>query len=190
MKNTKKMMNAVLAGALLLAPGMVNAADVRPVETKSKTNTQQLSRLEDEIRHELVMMPWYGVFDQIAFRVNGRNVELLGAVTRPTLRSDAERLVKRIEGVESVTNKIEVLPLSPFDDRIRLQVAQALYGYNSPLFRYGIGSNAAVRILVKNGNVTLTGVVNNELDRTVANMRANQIPGVFSVTNNIVVSRS
>jgi hyperosmotically inducible periplasmic protein len=92
--------------------------------------------------------------------------------------------------VESVTNNIEVLPLSPFDDRIRLQVARALYGYNSPLFRYGVGSNAAVRILVKNGNVTLTGVVNSELDRTVANMRANQIPGVFSVTNNIVVSRS
>ena len=182
---TKMMRSAVLAGALLLIPNFAQAAG-----DNKKPQVQQLSKLEDEIRHELVMMPWYGVFDQISFKVDGRHVELMGAVTRPTLRSDAERLVKRIEGVESVTNNIEVLPLSPMDDRIRIAVARQIYGYNSPLFRYGIGPNAPIRILVKNGNVTLTGVVGSEFDRNVANVRANQVPGVFSVKNNIQVARS
>lgn len=180
-------MKAVLAGALLLAPVTAFGA----AENKqSPTQTRQITRLEDDIRHQLVMMPWYSVFDQIQFKVDGRHVTLLGAVTRPTLKSDAERIVKRIEGVESVTNNIDVLPLSPMDDRIRVAVARSLYGYNSPLFRYGLGTNPSVRIIVKNGNVTLAGVVANEFDRNVANLRANQVSGVFSVTNNLVVDNS
>ena len=178
-------MKTVLAGALVLAPVTAFGA----AENK-QSQTQQLTRLEDDIRHQLVMMPWYSVFDQIQFKVDGRNVTLLGAVTRPTLRTDAERIVKRIEGVESVTNNIDVLPLSPMDDRIRVAVARSLYGYNSPLFRYGLGANPSVRIIVKNGNVTLSGVVANEFDRNIANVRANQISGVFSVTNNLVVDNS
>lgn len=182
METNKKIMNAVLAAALLLTPNIAFAATEDP--------GRKITKFEDEIRRELVMMPWYSVFDQIQFKVEGNRVTLLGAVTRPTLRSDAERLVKRIEGVESVTNNIEVLPLSPMDDRIRIAVARAIYSYNSPLFRYGVNPNAPVRILVKNGNVTLSGIVANEFDRNVANLRANQVPGIFSVTNNLVVERS
>lgn len=180
-KMKSMLMNGVLAGALLLTPGMAFA---------NVEKGRQLTRMEDEIRHDLVMMSWYSIFDQIQFKVDGRNVTLLGAVTRPTLRSDAERIVKRIEGVESVTNNIEVLPLSPMDDRIRAAVARSIYGSNSPLFRYGIGANPSLRILVKNGDVTLSGVVANEGDKNIANMRANQIPGIFSVTNNLVVDKS
>lgn len=187
MRITTKWMKAALAGALVLAP--VTAFGAVDNNQPKQSQTRQLTRLEDDIRHQLVMMPWYSVFDQIQFKVDGRHVALLGAVTRPTLKSDAERIVKRIEGVESVSNNIEVLPLSPMDDRIRLALARAIYGYNSPLFRYGLGANPSIRIIVKNGNVTLAGVVGSEFDRNVANLRANQVSGVFSVMNNLVVDK-
>ena len=139
-----------------------------------------------EIRHELVMLPYYGVFDNLAYSVNGRNVTLLGQVTRPTLKSDAERVVKGVEGVESVTNNVEVLPLSPNDDRVRMGVYRAIYG-DTALNRYALNAVPPIHIIVKNGNVTLVGVVANEGDRNIANIRANSVPGVFGVTNNLQV---
>jgi lipid-binding SYLF domain-containing protein len=144
------------------------------------------NRLEKEVRHELVMLPYYGVFDNLAFRVDGSTVTLLGQVTRPTLKSDAERVVKSIEGVQSVNNQIEVLPVSPNDDRIRLAVYRAIYG-DPALNRYGLQAVPSIHIIVKNGNVTLEGVAANEGDRNIANIRANGVPGVFSVTNNLAV---
>jgi hyperosmotically inducible protein len=113
----------------------------------------------------------------------------MGEVTRPTLKSDAEHAVARIEGVKGVHNAIEVLPTSPFDDRIRLATYRAIYGYG-PLQRYRMGTQAAIRIIVKNGNVSLEGVVDSAMDKTLANVRANQVPGVFSVTNDLQVARS
>lgn len=143
-------------------------------------------RITREVRHELLMLPYLGVFDNIAYKVDGYNVTLMGQVTRPTLKSDAENVVKRIEGVEHVDNQIEVLPVSPNDDRIRRQLYRAIYGYG-PLQKYAMGVQQPIRIIVKNGNVTLEGVVDNEGDKNIANIRAKGVSGVFSVANNLQV---
>jgi hyperosmotically inducible protein len=145
-------------------------------------------RLEREVRHELVMLPYYGVFDNLAFKVDGYKVTLLGEVTRPTMKSEAEAVVKRIEGVESVDNQIEVLPLSPNDDRIRLAVYRAVYRQAS-LSRYALQAIPPIHIVVKNGNVRLEGVVATEADKNLAGIRANGVPGVFSVNNNLRVEK-
>jgi hyperosmotically inducible protein len=144
------------------------------------------ARITKEVRHELVMLPYLGVFDNLAYKVDGYNVTLMGQVTRPTLKSDAENVVKRIEGVEHVDNQIEVLPLSPNDDRIRRAVYRAIYGFPS-LQKYALGVQQPIRIIVRNGNVTLEGVVDNEGDKNTANIRANSVSGVFSVKNNLQV---
>jgi len=167
----------------ILIPALLAVAAVLPVS--AATDTAQ-DKFVKEIRHELVMLPYYGVFDNLAYSVNGRNVTLVGQVTRPTLKSDAERVVKGIEGVESVTNNIEVLPLSPNDDRVRMGVYRAIYG-DTALNRYALNAVPPIHIIVKNGNVTLVGVVANEGDKNIANIRANSVPGVFSVTNNLQV---
>jgi hyperosmotically inducible protein len=146
------------------------------------------SRLEKEVRHELVMLPYFTVFDNLGYRVNGNTVELTGQVTKPTLKSSAERVVKSIEGVESVTNNIEVLPTSPNDDRLRVAVYRAVYG-NASLQVYNQRYLAPIRIIVKNGNVTLEGVVGSEMDKNMANVQANSVSGVFSVTNNLEVDK-
>jgi hyperosmotically inducible protein len=140
--------------------------------------------IEKEVRHELVMLPYYGVFDNLAFRVEGDTVTLMGQVTRPTLKSDAEAVVKRIEGVETVVNKIEVLPLSPNDDRIRRATYRAIYGTQG-LDRYAMQAVPPIHIIVSRGHVTLEGVVANEGDRNLAYLKANGVSGVFSVTNNL-----
>lgn len=145
-------------------------------------------RIVKEVRHELVMLPYYNVFDNLAFKVDGSTVTLMGQVTRPTLKSDAERVVKGIEGVEKVVNNIEVLPVSPNDERIRLAVYRAIYGQPG-LQRYGLQAVPPIHIIVKNGNVTLEGVVANEADKNIANVQANGVPGVFSVKNNLRVEK-
>ena len=144
-------------------------------------------KLVKEVRHELVMLPYYSVFDNLAYRVDGSRVTLFGQVVRPTLKSDAENVVKKVEGVTAVTNEIEVLPNSPNDDRIRRAVYRAIFS-KAELDRYAMGAVPAIHIIVKNGNVTLVGVVSSEMDKNVANIRANSVPGVFSVTNNLRVA--
>ena len=134
------------------------------------------------------MLPYLSVFDDISFAVDGGNVTLMGAVSRPTLKSESERVVKKIEGVERVVNQIEVLPLSPMDDRIRVATARAIFGHPS-LNRYGTQALPPIRIIVKSGNVTLEGVVATESDKTIANLEANGVPGVFKVTNNLRVEQ-
>ncbi len=145
-------------------------------------------RIQKEVRHELVMLPYFGVFDNIAYKVDGYNVTLLGQVTKPTLKSDAEGVVKKIEGVEKVDNQIEVLPASPMDDRLRQRLFRAIYG-SASLQRYDMPVIKPIRIIVNKGHVTLEGVVDNEGDKNVANIRANGVSGVFSVKNNLVVSK-
>jgi hyperosmotically inducible protein len=142
-----------------------------------------------EVRHELVMLPYYGVFDNLAYRVDGYKVTLLGKVTRPTLKTDAERNVKQIEGVESVDNQIEVLPLSPNDDRLRRALYRAIYS-RPGLDRYTLMAVPSIHIIVANGNVTLEGVVATEGDKNIANITAKGVPDVFSVTNNLSVEKS
>lgn len=147
------------------------------------------ARLERQVRHELLMLPFYSVFDNLMFRVDGYQVTLLGQVTRPTLKSDAEAVVKRIEGVERVVNQIEVLPVSSFDDRIRLALYRAIYGH-SAMLQHAMNPIAPIRIIVKNGDVTLEGVVASEMAKNIAYMQARGVFGVFSVTNNLKVSRA
>ena len=144
------------------------------------------ARITKEVRHELLMLPYFSVFDNLSYKVDGYNVTLIGQVTRPTLKSDAENVVKKIEGVEHVDNQIELLPLSPNDDRIRRAVYRAIYGYPA-LQKYALGVQQPIRIIVKNGNVVLEGVVDNEGDKNIANIRANGVSGVFSVKNNLQV---
>ena len=143
--------------------------------------------LAREVRHQLVLLPYYSVFDNLAFRVDGDHVTLEGQVSRPTLKSDAENVVKSIEGVRSVTNNIEVLPTSPMDDQLRRALFQAIYSDPS-LSRYAWSAVPSIHIIVKNGNVTLEGVVDNETDKNLAGIRANSVPNVFSVKNNLVVA--
>jgi hyperosmotically inducible protein len=143
-------------------------------------------RLIKEIRHELIMLPYYGVFDNLAFRLDGRTVTLEGQVVQPFMKSDAENAVKHIEGVEKVINNLEVLPPSPMDDRIRREVYRSIYSYG-PLFKYGGMAVPPIHIIVKNGRVTLEGVVDSETDKNLAGLRANQVPGTFQVTNNLRV---
>src|SRR5580698_6450822 len=147
-----------------------------------------LSPLENHVRHELVMLPYLNVFDDISFRVDGNAVTLFGEVTRPVLKSEAENVVKHVEGVSHVENQIEVLPLSNFDDRIRLQTARAIYGYPA-LQRYGAGTQPSIHIIVKNGNVTLAGFVSTDMDKQLAYMRANGVPGVFAVNNQLQINK-
>jgi hyperosmotically inducible protein len=145
-------------------------------------------KIVKEVRHELVMLPYYGVFDNLAYSVDRGKVTLFGQVTRPTLKSDAENVVKRLEGVERVDNEIEVLPLSPNDDRIRLAVYRAIFS-KPPLQRYQLGAVPPIHIIVKNGNVTLVGVISSGGDKNIAGIAANGVPGVFGVTNNLTVEK-
>lgn len=177
----------VLAALILTIPG--SSASTRQ-QKQTKNNNRNAgsyqSKLEKEVRHELVLLPYYSVFDNLTYSVSGDVVTLGGQVTRPTLKSDAENVVKKIEGVSKVINNIEVLPLSPNDDQIRRAVYRAIYS-NDVLSRYSLGAVPPIHIIVKNGNVTLEGVVSSEMDKNVANIQANGVPGVFSVTNNLRV---
>ena len=168
-----------IAISLMLAV-CVLAQSQRPISDRART------RIEREVRHELIMLPYYGVFDNLAFRVDGTTVTLIGQVTRPTLKQDAGRVVEQIEGVEKVENQIETLPLSPNDDRIRLATYREVYG-RVGLDRYALQAVPSIHIIVKNGDVTLEGVVNNEGDKNLAGLQANGVSGVFSVTNNLRV---
>lgn len=191
----------VLGTWALLAPAMflgacsnrpATASSVRtPAAPAAQSGTADRigvpqDRLSRQVRNELVMLPYYGVFDNLSFRVDGGTVTLMGQVTRPTLRSDAENVVKNVEGVDRVVNNIEVLPLSPNDDNLRLATYRAIYGHTA-LNRYALQAVPPIHIIVKNGQVTLEGVVANEGDKNIANVQATGVPGVFNVTNNLRV---
>lgn len=180
----KKSSKKIVALAFALA---LTASAAFAVPTVSGEQGAGFGRMEKKIRKELVTLPWYGVFDNLAFEVDGSTVTLHGQVVQPSTRKDAERRVKRIAGVERVVNNIEVLPLSSFDDSIRARTYRALFGYNSPLFRYGRGVNPSIHIVVNRGNVSLEGVVSTEGDSRFAYALANGVSGVFSVTNNLRV---
>jgi len=174
-----------LRGLGLVAQAPVSAAVTGPA-AKAVMNIPN-SWLEREVRHELVMLPYYSVFDHLAFQVQGGTVTLSGEVTRPTLKDDAERVVRRIEGVERVVNKIHVLPLSPFDDQIRIAAYRTIYG-TPALNRYGHQAIPPIHIIVENGRITLEGVVANESDRNLAYVKALEVPGAFSVTNHLTIA--
>ncbi|HET6975803.1 MAG TPA: BON domain-containing protein [Pyrinomonadaceae bacterium] len=146
------------------------------------------AKLVREVRHELRMLPYYGVFDWLEFEVQPDNtVVLRGQVVRPTTKSDAEGRVKDVDGVSRVNNQIEVLPLSPNDDRLRRALYRAIYNFNSPLFRYATQSVPPIHLIVNGGHATLKGVVSNKGDAQLAYIRARGVPGLFSVKNELVI---
>ena len=147
------------------------------------------ARIQKEVRHQILLLPYLNVFDNIEYKVNGYDVTLVGQVTQPVVKSDAGRAVKSIEGVEKVDNQIEVLPPSPMDDRLRSQLFRAIYGFPS-LQRYALPVIKPIRIIVRNGHVTLEGVVDSEGDKNTAGIRANSVPGIFEVKNNLQVVKS
>jgi hyperosmotically inducible protein len=147
--------------------------------------------LAERVRHELVMLPYYNIFDDLSFRVdqNTGTVYLNGSVTDPVLKSDASHVVKHLEGVQQVVNEIKVLPLSPFDNRIRFAAYRSIYGYGA-LNRYALGAQPSIHIIVENGHLRLVGVVDTQADKNMVGIRANAVPGVFSVQNDLMVGRS
>jgi hyperosmotically inducible periplasmic protein len=197
----RKMLTIFLANLLWIVPlttftGVaVVSASAAPVPVgQSKNQAPQDSGhyevwLANQVQHQLLMLPWYSVFDNLEYRIEGNKVILSGEVVTPTIKSDAESAVKHIEGVQEVDNQIEVLPVSNFDNRIRWQELRTIYSFPS-LQRYGMGTNPSIHILVKNGHVTLEGVVDNQADKDAAGIRANSVPNVFSVTNNLRVGNA
>ncbi len=176
------MKRIVLYGCLLALVG-----GIRLSPAQDRRGAKGEARLIREVRHELVMLPYYGVFDDLSYRVDGATVTLFGFVTRPVLKSDAGNVVKGIEGVERVVNQIQVLPLSPMDDRIRIATYRAIYS-TPGLDRYAMQAVPPIHILVSNGNVTLVGAVATQGDKERAGIQANGVSGVFKVTNDLVVA--
>jgi hyperosmotically inducible periplasmic protein len=175
-----------ILGKFLMAAALV--VGVASASDKGNSKVPQTGAdLEKSIRHEILMYSNYTLWDDISFRVESGNVELLGAVSQPYKKSDIQRIVQHVPGVASVTNEIKVLPLSMQDDRLRLQVARAIFR-DPTLSRYAMGAVPSIHIIVDNGKVTLTGAVNNAMEKQVAGMRASAAGLSFGpVTNNLTV---
>jgi len=184
----------MLAVLLLSVAAYAQDSNLQDSKTDSSQSTRSaalsqkgVDRVMEEVRHELVMLPYYGVFDNLLYNVSpDGTVTLLGEASRPTLKSDAERAVKEIEGVERVDNQIKVLPVSPNDDRIRRATYRKIFGHNV-LWQYQFRAVPPIHIVVENGHVTLEGVVARPMEKQVAGMQANSVSGVFSVENNLRV---
>ena len=185
-----KLMRIVLLTMLIqpiLAPGPLGARQgMNHQKGGSARNSDEW--LKKEVRHELLTLPWYSVFDNLAYSVNNGEVNLSGQVVNPTLKTDAENAIKHIEGVERVNNQIEVLPPSPMDDQVRRAEYRAIYGFQG-LDRYAMQAVPSIHIIVANGKVTLEGVVDTQTDKDLAALRANTVAGVFSVANNLQVNK-
>ncbi len=179
----KRITNKMMAFAVALF--LASTAMAAPV----KDNNDDTFQTAKEVRKKLVTLPYYGVFDNLAYKIDGDTVTLYGQVTRPITRKDAAKRVAKIEGVERVVNNIEVLPLSRFDDEIRIRTYRSIQR-TAGLYRYLLGANPSIHIVVKNGNVTLEGVVSTKGDSNLANIAARNVSGVFSVTNNLQIERN
>lgn len=171
-----KRLHLILFAIALTLPFAVEAKTTRPVP------------LPEAVRHQLAMLPRYGVFDNLGFEVDGSTVTLTGEVAQPIVKADAADAVRRVEGVTMVINKIEVLPLSPEDARLRLAVYRAIYGTPTLATRYGFQASPSIHIIVKNGVVRLVGAVASEADKTIAGLKASGVFGSFKVENDLTVS--
>jgi hyperosmotically inducible protein len=183
----KKPLLALLALPLIFSMAALASPAIQDNQPTGALNQKSIDRIYKEVRHELVMLPYYGVFDNLAYKVDpDGTVTLQGQVSRPTLKSDAENSVKHIEGVEKVVNNIEVLPTSMNDDRIRRAAYRAIYS-NDVLSQYQLRAVPPIHIIVNNGKITLEGVVARQMEKQIAGMQANGVQGAFSVTNNLAV---
>jgi hyperosmotically inducible protein len=174
----KQMFTVLLALFLSLGASAKSSSDSKGMQDEINRKTY----------HELVMIPQLTIFDNLSFKVDGSTVTLLGQVRTAVIKGEAENAVKKIEGVEHVNNQIQILPPSPTDDRLRRQLARALFS-DSQLFPYSLGAYPPIHIIVEEGHVALEGMVNNQSDKDVAGIRANGVPGVFSVDNDLRVAR-
>jgi hyperosmotically inducible protein len=181
-KELRALLVAVLMSAQLAVLPNTPASPLHQPKNQYEPKSQQA--LMKEVRHVLVMLPYYSVFDNLGYRVEGDKVILEGQVVRPSLKSDAEAVVKNVPGVATDVNNIEVLPPSPMDDQLRRALYRAIYG-DPALSRYGYSAVPSMHIIVKNGNVALEGGVDSETDKNLAGLRANGVPNVFSVKNNL-----
>lgn len=185
----QRLFTAMLVVSLAFATTTMAQTNNAAPQTASQTDKEQ-AYLVKEVRHELLLLPYYNLFDWLSYQVAPDGTVILsGEVVRPTLKSDAEKAVKRIEGVNKVVNQIEVLPLSFSDAQIRRNIARAIFNFDSPLYRYGLQAVPSIHIIVKNGNVTLKGVVDSKADSDLANIRANGVPYVFHVENDLTVQK-
>ena len=175
MKTLQRKFTMLAAVAMLAAPMFAKSPKAPPT-------------LADKVTHELNMLPYYTVFDDVSFRVDGSTVTLFGDVTQPWLKTDAENAVKQVEGVTHVNSEINVLPLSPMDHQIRFAAYRAIYGYPA-LQRYAVGNYRPIRIIVNNGHVKLIGTVSSAMDKQLAYMRASGVPNVFSVENDLSIEK-
>ncbi len=178
---------SLILGLVLLSSAVFAQTTALPADRQKLGGTDTNARVAREVMHELVMLPYYSVWDNLAFQVNGNTVTLLGQVVNPTTKSDAEASVKKIEGVQKVVNNIEVLPPSPMDDQIRRAEYRAIYGFDG-LSKYSWGTVPGIHIIVKGGHVTLVGVVDSESDKNMAGIQAKSVPNVFSVDNQLQVA--
>lgn len=169
---------------LVLLLGMASALSFSAQNAMASEG--RTDRITKSVRHELNMIPYVNAFDYLAFTVNDNTVTLQGDVTNPVVKSEAANVVKKIEGVEHVNNQIQVLPVSFFDNGLRVRLYRTIYGYPA-LQKYSLGVNKPIRIIVDNGHVTLMGVVDNQTDKNIAGLRANGVPGIFSVDNQLKV---
>ena len=196
-RNTLGHLLMMMSFTILMAAQETKSAE-QSVQTQPQSSGEQsgtpnpplspesFQKLANKIRHELVMLPYYDVYDNLYFRIDGRTVTLLGETPNASTKSSAGNVVKHIEGVDKVINNIELLPPNPADERIRRATYRAIYSYG-PLFKYSHAPVPPIHIIVKNGRVTLEGIVDSESDKQMAGMQANQVPGTFQITNNLRV---
>lgn len=181
-------MKTIKQRIIALVAVLVVAASTAVAVPRARVENESNGRVARQVRHELLTLPYYGVFDNLAYRIDGDTVTLYGQVVQPTTRETAARRVAQIAGVSRVVNEIEVLPLSSFDDSIRVNAYRSIFNMGG-LYRYAMGANPSLHIIVNRGHVTLEGVVANDADRQLAYIAARQVPGVFSVTNNLRTDR-
>jgi hyperosmotically inducible protein len=185
--NRRSKLTPLLLASVLLWPMAIDAKKDKDHNDAFMPGEPNEARIMKEVRHQLLQLPYYGVFDDLAFKADGGTITLMGVVTQPALKSDAQSVIKKIDGVTNVVNQIEVLPLSPNDDQIRRAEYRAIYGDSALSTRYGFRALPSIHILVKNGHVQLEGSVANKFDYNLINIRANGVPGVFSVANDLQV---
>jgi hyperosmotically inducible periplasmic protein len=185
-----RQISTMIVLAVLCQPAYTRGTASTQKKTPPRKGSQSYGDwLKREVRHELALLAGYTVFDILEYRIDGNKVTLIGQVTRPALKKEAEDAVKKIEGVEGLDNQIEILPPSPTEDQIRRAEYRAIYSQPG-LELYGVGSLQAIHIIVMGGQITLEGVVTGQGDKDLANVEAHRVPGVFSVTNNLQVSPS
>jgi hyperosmotically inducible protein len=186
------MLVAILGFLLVFAAGAPaqSRKDQNQLRAPGNRTTARMDALKEEVRHQLVTLPYYSVFDWLQADVKpDGTVTLLGQVTRPTTKDDAGDRVKKLESASRVINNIEVLPLSPMDDQLRIAVYRAIYRFDSPLFRYSTQAVPPIHIIVKGGRATLKGIVANQADSDYAYVTANSVPGLFEVKNELQIEQ-